>query len=433
MPTKRSDRGTDSFNPARGQLQSMRECLEQLHGALPSAKEEYLKADRMTHALVKSCVLMLIQRAIDTNSVVIEAGGERPPSRKLQTFLAIWNTGAIRGETLAFFQKAVDFYQKMVKDEDLSYAEIHDVARGLLKHGRGYVDEIERFFAKADARPECLDVVMNRREEKCQSERKKVKSSLRQTTVSETATDRETPALVEANSLPKNDEEEIKENYKGKLQTVCMRRGLGRPTYHTKQRGTPHKPIWMVLVQYGNNAYTIPSPIPGGKKHAEQIAAKQTIEQLSTQPTPSSTASQSEEEAGIGEKMVVEDKQIEVVQTLTEQEPINIQKEIKKFSREIGEEPLLISSDLTAEILDLASGWLSRSNRGKQYLRALDTPEVRNLMGLDLADLTFRLIRGFLTGAQQHNVEMVNSPEKAPAPERVPVQEEELDVSKDAE
>ncbi|MCZ6678215.1 MAG: putative dsRNA-binding protein [Candidatus Poribacteria bacterium] len=405
-PLNRPDFATDSFNPTRGQLQSMQECLEQLHEALPASKAEYVNADRMTHALVKSCFLMLVQRAIDTNSVVIETGGKRPPYQKLQTFIAVWSAGAIADETLEFFKEALDYRQKMVADEDLSDAQIYAISQGILKHGQGYVNQVRGFFAKPPDPPEPAAKKRAQRTAKL----KAAPDTADELAALERSTSQESPELGgdEPSSKNKNGEK-LKENYKGALQTLCMRRGLGPPSYHTEQRGTPHQPLWRVMVQYGEHAHTTPSSISGSKKHAEQIAAKQVIELFDNQPTPNSASPQSEDVEIPAE--IPSEMRFEATQALREAEPIDVQTETEQFSREIEGKPLQVSPTLILQILGLANDWLARSKRGETYLQMLDTPEVRGLIGLDLADLTFRWARAFLESADRHQIEILDPPE----------------------
>lgn len=74
----------------------------------------------------------------------------------------------------------------------------------------------------------------------------------------------------------------IEANYKGMLQQHCQNRNLERPVYETIQRGPANAPSWMVIVKYGGVTYTTPSPIPGGKRFAEQMAARQILESIAS-------------------------------------------------------------------------------------------------------------------------------------------------------
>ena len=146
-----------SFNPVKGKLASIQECLTQLREVLPASKDEYISADRMTHSFVKSCFLMTIQRAIDINCVIIETTGKRLPHNKPRTFFLIWQTGSVDDETLSFFQSALECYKKMVNPyDDLSDIQIYEVARALLKHGKEYIRQINEFFAGTSQMPMSL-------------------------------------------------------------------------------------------------------------------------------------------------------------------------------------------------------------------------------------------------------------------------------------
>lgn len=146
-----------SFNPVKGKLASIQECLTQLRGVLPASKDEYISADRMTHSFVKSCFLMTIQRVVDINCVIIENRGQQSPQNKPRTFFLIWQTGSIDDETLSFFQSALQCYKKMVNPyDDLSDSQIYAVAQSLLKHGKEYIAQINQFFARTSEIPMSL-------------------------------------------------------------------------------------------------------------------------------------------------------------------------------------------------------------------------------------------------------------------------------------
>lgn len=72
----------------------------------------------------------------------------------------------------------------------------------------------------------------------------------------------------------------MSDNYKGQLQALCAKQGFQPPTYHTTRDGKPHSPAWVVTVSYGENTYVVPSAIPGTKKRAEQVAARQVLERM---------------------------------------------------------------------------------------------------------------------------------------------------------
>lgn len=137
------------FNPVKAKLESLQECLEQLRDGLPANKTEYIEADRLTHSYVKNCFLMIVQRAVDINNIIIEFSGQTPPPQKHHSFRMIQQNGAIAKETLTFFQIALDCYQKIANPyEELPPSELYDVSGMLLKYGEAYTCQIGSFFAK---------------------------------------------------------------------------------------------------------------------------------------------------------------------------------------------------------------------------------------------------------------------------------------------
>ena len=138
------------FNPVKAKLQSIRECFEQLQHGLPETREEYIQADRITHAYVKSCFLMIIQRAVEINNVIIEFSEQTPPLQKHHSFHALSQNTTIDKETLDFFLKALDTYEQITNPyQDIPPAELYDVARELLKFSDLYTRQIENFFVIA--------------------------------------------------------------------------------------------------------------------------------------------------------------------------------------------------------------------------------------------------------------------------------------------
>lgn len=150
MPKKTSKKLTSRrFNPVKVKLEFLQECLEQLRDGLPASKAEYIEAARLTHSYVKSCFLMIVQRTVDINNVIIEFSEQTPPSQKYHSFRMIQQHGAIDKETLAFFQMALDCYQKIANPyEELPPSELYDVSVMLLNHGEAYTCQINSFFAK---------------------------------------------------------------------------------------------------------------------------------------------------------------------------------------------------------------------------------------------------------------------------------------------
>lgn len=135
------------FNPVKAKLAYMDECFSQLHKGLPEKKKDYIEADRLTHSYIKSCFLMIVQRAVDVNNAIIEFSGQTPPYQKHQGFRAVQESGAIDLDTLHFFEHALSCYQKISNPyEGLPPSELYDVSTALLLHGKTYTHQINAFF-----------------------------------------------------------------------------------------------------------------------------------------------------------------------------------------------------------------------------------------------------------------------------------------------
>ena len=135
------------FNPVRAKLESISECFDQLRHGLPAKREEYVEGDRITHSYIKSCFLMIIQRAVDINNVIIEFSGQTPPLQKHHSFRALHHNSTIDRETLDFFMKALDYYEMIANPyEELPPSELYDASRELLEYGEAYANQIENFF-----------------------------------------------------------------------------------------------------------------------------------------------------------------------------------------------------------------------------------------------------------------------------------------------
>ena len=135
------------FNPVKAKLTYMDECFRQLHSGLPVDKNAYIEADRLTHSYIKSCFLMIVQRAVDINNAIIEFSGQTPPHQKHQSFRAVQERGAIDVETLDFFEHALACYQKISNPyEGLPPSELYDVSSQLLHYGKSYMRQLNAFF-----------------------------------------------------------------------------------------------------------------------------------------------------------------------------------------------------------------------------------------------------------------------------------------------
>ncbi len=139
------------FNPVKVKLAYMEECFGQLQSGLPANKDEYVAADRLTHTYIKSCFLMIVQRAVDINNTIIEFSGQTPPYQKYQGFRTVQESGVIDLDTLNFFEHALNCYQKIANPyEGLPAPELYDVSSKLLQHGKAYTRQINKFFEGTD-------------------------------------------------------------------------------------------------------------------------------------------------------------------------------------------------------------------------------------------------------------------------------------------
>ncbi len=135
------------FNPVKSKIESISECFDQLRHGLPAEIEEYIEGDRITQSYIKSCFLMIIQRAVDINNVIIEFSGQTPPLQKHHSFRALHQNSTIDKETLNFFIKALDYYEKIANPyHELPPSELYNASRQLLKYGEAYTSQIENFF-----------------------------------------------------------------------------------------------------------------------------------------------------------------------------------------------------------------------------------------------------------------------------------------------
>ena len=138
------------FNPVKRKLEFINECFEQLQNGLPATQEAYVDADKITHTFVKSSFLMIIQRALDINNVIIEFNKQPAASKKRQSFLTIHQNAAIDKKTLDFFIKAISYYENIIDPyEEIAPAELYEVSQDLLKYGKAYTDQIENYFANS--------------------------------------------------------------------------------------------------------------------------------------------------------------------------------------------------------------------------------------------------------------------------------------------
>ncbi len=147
---KKTSKRTTSrkINPVKAKLESMNECFEQLRNGLPENQEAYINGDRITHSYVKSCFLMIIQRAVDINNVIIEFKGQTPHQQKHHSFLTLHQNSVIDKETLDFFTKALAYYESIINPyQELMPAELYNISRDLLAYGKAYTRQLEKYFS----------------------------------------------------------------------------------------------------------------------------------------------------------------------------------------------------------------------------------------------------------------------------------------------
>ncbi len=160
-------------------------------------------------------------------------------------------------------------------------------------------------------------------------------------------------------------------NYKGLLIQYCQERGLSHPQFSETQHGTPDAPSWKVTVQYGDRVHETADPIPGAKKGAHQLAAKQILE----------TIHENRERLLAGEIDTQADKDTETV-------------EIPTF-----EEPIEVALSLVTSALTVANERLSTAQPSR-YRSVSDTEYSRKL-----AQLTMRIVRDLVKAADEANIE----------------------------
>jgi len=142
------------FNPIKIKLESLSECFEQLRNGLPHTQEEYVEAEKITHSYVKSCLLMIIQRATEINRVIIEFRGQTPPHQKYHTFLVLHQNNVIDKQTLVFFMNALNCYENIIDPyKEADQAELYSVASELLIQGEAYAHQLEKLFRDTTPSP----------------------------------------------------------------------------------------------------------------------------------------------------------------------------------------------------------------------------------------------------------------------------------------
>ena len=174
------------------------------------------------------------------------------------------------------------------------------------------------------------------------------------------------------------------ENYKGILQQYCQKRALGDLTYETNQQGTPNEPSWIVTVKYGETTYTTPAPIRGSKRWAEQMAAKQALEQI-----------ESRQEAFLAGCSESRSHQGDAVETT----------EMHEQSTEVSSpEPLYVPTELVTTALGIANHRLAGLQRGTRYRDSVESKQGNQAFAQHLAELTMQIVREIANAAEASDV-----------------------------
>ena len=174
------------------------------------------------------------------------------------------------------------------------------------------------------------------------------------------------------------------ENYKGILQQYCQKRALGDLTYETNQQGTPNEPSWIVTVKYGETTYTTPAPIRGSKRWAEQMAAKQALEQI-----------ESRQEAFLAGCSESRSHQGDAVETT----------EMHEQSTEVSSpEPLYVPTELVTTALGIANHRLAGLQRGTRYRDSVESKQGNQAFAQNLADLAMQIVREVANAAEVSGV-----------------------------
>ena len=170
------------------------------------------------------------------------------------------------------------------------------------------------------------------------------------------------------------------ENYKGILQQYCQKRALGVLTYETDQQGTPNEPSWIVIVKYGETTCTTPAPIRGSKRWAEQMAAKQVLEQI-----------ESHQEAFLAGSSEPRSHQMDSVETT----------ETHEQSTEVSSlDSLYVPTELVTTALGVANHRLAGLQRGTRYRDSVESKQSNQVFAQSLAELTVQIVREVASAAE---------------------------------
>ena len=164
------------------------------------------------------------------------------------------------------------------------------------------------------------------------------------------------------------------------LQQYCQKRVLGDLTYETDQQGTPNEPSWIVIVKYGETTYTTPAPIRGSKRWAEQMAAKQVLEQI-----------ESHQEAFLAGRSEPRSHQMDSVETA----------ETHEQSTEVSSpDSLYVPTELVTTALGIANHRLAGLQRGTRYRDSVESKQSNQVFAQSLAELTVQIVREVASAAE---------------------------------
>ena len=186
----------------------------------------------------------------------------------------------------------------------------------------------------------------------------------------------------------------VDENYKGIFQEYCYARNLGEPVYESSLHGYASEPVWSVTIRYGQSVYTTPNPVHGAKRLAEQIAARQLLEQI-----------ESRQEAFLAG---------EPFDQLPDSEAPHLHQPVASHSEILvhpPSEPLHVSVELITTALEIANNHLAESGQSARLSQSSD-----KVFAQDLANLTIAVVRELAKSDAEANTRLISSEEDEPPP-----------------
>lgn len=183
----------------------------------------------------------------------------------------------------------------------------------------------------------------------------------------------------------------IDENYKGIFQEYCSARNLGDPVYESTLHGYEREPVWSVTIRYGQSVYTTPNPVCGAKRFAEQIAARQLLEQI-----------ESRQEAFLAG---------ESFDQLPDSEASHTHQLAASDS-----EPMHVSIELITTALEIVNNRLAESGQSATLRQASDVEQSNKVFAQDLANLTMAVVRQLAETDATANTRLISSEEDESPP-----------------